>query len=168
MPTKTAKHQDIKTETQLNSKTLSPEELAAQEEAKAEAERKSRKEADWKRIQPLKDEYLRFFKRFPVQSAGADFIGRSVDTIQAWQRDDEEFRDAVSRAKAEWAEKSYRRVRPDNLIAHLYPETRPPKQEVEQTGETAVTITYVYPTDQNSTVSEATSSVANASEQDNN
>lgn len=42
------------------------------------------------------------------------------------------------------------------------------KTEVEQTGETAVTITYVYPPDNNQTVPEATSGVGDASEQDNN
>jgi len=134
MPTKTSKQQDIQTESHQASNPLSPEELAAQEEAKAEAERKSRKEADWKRIQPLKDEYIRFFEQLPSQRAGADFIGRSVDTIQAWQRDDPEFKESVLRAKARWALKNSKRVRPDNVLANLYPdEFRPPKQEVEST-----------------------------------
>ncbi len=75
--------------------------------------------------------YLQFFSEFPVQKAAADFIGRSPDTIQIWQKEDANFSAAVSRAKAEWAKRASRRVRPDNLLANLYDETKPPKQEFD-------------------------------------
>ena len=84
-------------------------------------------------IANLKETYLRFFSEFPVQKAAADFIGRDVTTVQGWARDDAKFQADVSRAKAEWAKKASRRVRPDNLLANLYDETKPPKQEIEQT-----------------------------------
>jgi hypothetical protein len=80
-------------------------------------------------IADLKATYLQFFSEFPVQKAGADFIGRSVDTIQARQRDDPDFSANVSRAKTEWAQKASRRVRPDNLLTNLYHESKPSKQE---------------------------------------
>jgi len=82
-------------------------------------------------IAELKETYLRFFSEFPVQKAAADFIGRSPATIQDWQNNDPYFSAAVSRAKAEWAKKASRRVRPDNLLANLYDETKPPKQEID-------------------------------------
>jgi hypothetical protein len=82
-------------------------------------------------IADLKETCFQFFREFPVQKAGADFIGRSVDTVQAWQRDDSEFSAMVSRAKAEWAKKASRRVRPDKLLANRYDETKPPKQEID-------------------------------------
>lgn len=82
-------------------------------------------------ITELKAMYLQFFSEFPVQKAAADFIGRSPDTIQIWQKDDAHFSVAVSRAKAEWAKKASRRVRPDNLLANLFDETKPPKQEAD-------------------------------------
>jgi hypothetical protein len=66
-----------------------------------------------------------------VQKAAADFIGRDVTTVQGWARDDAEFKAQVSRAKAEWAKKHSKRARPDNLLANLYDELRPPRQEVE-------------------------------------
>lgn len=68
-----------------------------------------------------------------MQKTAADFIGWGVDTVQAWQRDDAQLSANVSRAKAEWAKKASRRVRPDNLLANLYDETKPPNQEIEQT-----------------------------------
>jgi len=82
-------------------------------------------------IADLKEIYLTFFRELPVQKAAADFIGRSPATIQDWQNADPDFYAEVTRAKAEWAKKNYRRVRPDNLLAHLYDELKPPKQEVE-------------------------------------
>lgn len=82
-------------------------------------------------IAKLKDTYLQFFCEFPVQKAAADFIGRDVTTVQGWARDDADFQAQVSRAKAEWAKKASRRVRPDNLLANLYDETKPPKQEID-------------------------------------
>jgi hypothetical protein len=98
-------------------------------------------------IADLKETYLQFFSEFPVQKAGADFIGRSVDTIQAWQRDDPKFSADVSRAKAEWAKKASRRVKPDNLLANLYDDTKPPKQELEVNLPTSITITHVHADD---------------------
>ena len=100
-----------------------------------QAKRKSRHKADLERIQPLKDEYLRFYERFPLQSAAADYIGRSRDTIQLWQKNDPEFKTAVDRAKAIWTEKNHKRIKPDNMLMYLYPELRPPKQEIEHSGE---------------------------------
>jgi hypothetical protein len=82
-------------------------------------------------IAQLKEDYLRFFAEFPVQKAAADFIGRTPATIQDWQNADPKFLAAVQRAKAEWAKKAHRRVRPDNLLANLYDETKPPKQEID-------------------------------------
>lgn len=82
-------------------------------------------------IVALKETYLQFFREFPVQKAAADFIGRDVTTVQGWARDDAEFQVQVSRAKAEWARKHSKRIRPDNLLANLYEETRPPKQEID-------------------------------------
>jgi hypothetical protein len=82
-------------------------------------------------IADLKEDYLRFFSEFPVQKAAADFIGRDVTTVQGWAREDADFQANVSRAKAEWAKRASRRVRPDNLLANLYAETKPPKQEID-------------------------------------
>jgi hypothetical protein len=82
-------------------------------------------------IADLTEQYLRFFGEFPVQKAAADFIGRSPATIQDWQNNDPNFSASVFRAKAEWAKKASRRVRPDNLLANLYDETKPPKQEID-------------------------------------
>jgi hypothetical protein len=95
-----------------------------------------------------KEEYLQFFSRFPVQGAAADFIGRSPDTIQLWQKDDPDFAAAVSRAKAEWASKNIKSTKPDNLLAHLYSELRPPKQELDVNLPTTITINHVHPDDQ--------------------
>lgn len=82
-------------------------------------------------IARLKEGYLAFFSKFPVQQAAADFIGRTPACIQDWQNADPVFFASVTRAKAEWAEKNHRKIKPDNLLARLYEDLRPPKQEVE-------------------------------------
>jgi hypothetical protein len=130
--------------------------------------RKSREAADLDRIQPLKEEYLRFFRRFPLQAVAADYIGRGVDCVQKWQKNDPWFYAEVQKAKAEWAEKNLRKMRPDNLMMHLYPEMRPPKQEIEQTGESNVTITYVHPSDTPRADAETGPDLAEAPGQDHN
>lgn len=89
------------------------------------------KETEKQKIARLKEEYLRFFSDLPVQKAAADFIGRDVTTIQGWARDDDEFKANVSRAKAEWAKKNHRRIKPDNLLARLYDDLKPVPQEVD-------------------------------------
>lgn len=99
-------------------------------------------------IADLKEKYLKFFAEFPVQRAAADFIGRTPETIQGWQKSDPVFLADVRRAKAKWAAAASKRVRPDNLLANLYDETKPPKQEIAVTTPTAITINHVHPDDQ--------------------
>jgi len=82
-------------------------------------------------IARLKEDYLAFFSKFPVPQAAADFIGRTPACIQDWQQADPLFFASVTRAKAEWAEKNHRKIKPDNLLARLYEDLKPPKQEVE-------------------------------------
>ncbi len=98
-------------------------------------------------IAEKKAEYLRYFTELPIQRAAADWIGRNEDTILNWKKSDNSFAEAVSRAKSDWAKKNHRKMRPDNLMAHLYDETKPPKQELDITLPTSITITHVHPSD---------------------
>jgi hypothetical protein len=58
-----------------------------------------------KRIKQLKQEYIEYFEDVPVQKYAAMAIGRDEDTIIRWKKEDEDFADAVQRAKAEWVRK---------------------------------------------------------------
>ena len=113
-------------------------------------------ETEQELIARLKREFLAFYAELPVKQAAADFIGRSVDAVEVWIKNDPAFSAAYSKAKAEWSRKQQRRVKPDNLLANLYPEGfKPPKQEVEQNLTTAITINHVHPGDNDPTNQEA-------------
>lgn len=109
----------------------------------------------------LKEKFLSYYEALPIKTAACDFIDRSLDTISIWEANDPEFAGRIRQAKAEYARK-HSRTRPDNILSRLYEEFKPPKQEVEQSGETAVTITYVYPTDNASADDQTGSNVAEA------
>lgn len=72
----------------------------------------------------LKEDFLSYYRELPIKKAGADFIGRSIDTINNWEKDDPDFAERVIRAKAEYARK-HGKGRPDNLLPKLYEEFSP-------------------------------------------
>lgn len=51
----------------------------------------------------LKDKFLDYFRKLPIQKLAADYIGRSEDTISDWKKDDTEFANQIATAKSEWA-----------------------------------------------------------------
>jgi hypothetical protein len=77
--------------------------------------------------------FLAYFRAWPVKKAAAEAVNRTSDTIDIWLRDDPEFSEAFLGARAEWAKKQAFRLKPDNLLANMYEELKPPKQEIEQT-----------------------------------
>jgi len=94
-----------------------------------------------------KVEYVRYFTEFPVQRVAAAWIARDEDTILNWKKSDKTFAEAVSIAKSDWAKRNHRKMRLDNLMAHLYDETKPPRQELDITLPTSITITHVHTRD---------------------
>lgn len=118
-------------------------------------------------IAQKKAAFLVYYRQWPVKKAAAEAVDRSTDTIEVWIKDDPEFSAAYNSARAEWSLKQSRKLKPDNLLANLYDELKPPKQEIEQTVETSVTITYVNPSDHDQTDPEATPDVAETPRPDN-
>lgn len=57
------------------------------------------------KIEVLKKEFVEYYKDVPVQKYAAMFIGRDEDTVIRWKGKDQEFADAVRRAKADWVRK---------------------------------------------------------------
>jgi hypothetical protein len=53
----------------------------------------------------LKSAYIEYYVDVPVQKYAAMYIGRDEDTIIRWRNEDQEFADAVQKAKAEWIRK---------------------------------------------------------------
>jgi len=84
-------------------------------------------------IADKKHAFLAYFRAWPVKKAAAEAVNRSSDTIDIWLKDDQEFSEAYNSARAEWALKQSRRLKPENLSANMYEELKPPKQEIEQT-----------------------------------
>ena len=84
-------------------------------------------------IADKKHAFLAYFRAWPVKKAAAEAVNRSSDTIDIWLKDDQEFSEAYNSARAEWALKQSRRLKPENLLANMYEELKPPKQEIEQT-----------------------------------
>ena len=83
-------------------------------------------------IADKKADFLAYYEALPIKKAGADFIGRTLDTINDWEAKDPHFADQVLKAKAEYARK-HGKGRPDHLLPKLYPEFKPEKQEVSST-----------------------------------
>ncbi len=59
----------------------------------------------------LKEKYLIYYRKLPVQRLAAASIGRSEDTIIAWRKDDSDFSEQTEAARAEWAMANYVKVR---------------------------------------------------------
>jgi hypothetical protein len=99
-------------------------------------------------IAQMKEQVLSFFETTGMKTAAANFVGRDIQTIRDWEAADENFRIDMLRAQAKFAKVNQRKVKIDNLFANLYPEDfKPPKQEIDQTGVTSVTINHVHPDD---------------------
>ena len=84
-------------------------------------------------IAEKKVEFLRFYEKTGVKQAACDWIGRHANTVLEWEENDPDFREAVSKAKAQFLASVQRRLKPDNLVANLYQDYKPPKQEVAST-----------------------------------
>lgn len=51
----------------------------------------------------LKQKFLEYFAKLPIQKLAADYIGKSEDTICDWKNADPEFSNQIATAKSEWA-----------------------------------------------------------------
>ena len=73
-------------------------------------------------IAEKKHAFLAYFRAWPVKKAAAEAVNRSSDTIDIWLKDDQEFSEAYNSARAEWALKQSRRLKPENLLTNMYEE----------------------------------------------
>lgn len=88
------------------------------------------------KFKELKDKYLEYYRQLPVQKLAAASIGKDEDTIIRWKKDDTDFADYVSEARAQWALKNVKGVRSKEWLLErvIKDHFNPPKQEVENTG----------------------------------
>lgn len=54
-------------------------------------------------IAELKKELIEYYRKLPMQKMAAAYIGRDEDTVIRWKKEDADFADQISRARAEWA-----------------------------------------------------------------
>lgn len=67
----------------------------------------------------LKEEYVKYYEDVPIQKYAAMYIGRDEDTIIRWKNDDQDFADAIQRAKAEWVRKKMLGVKAEFALERL-------------------------------------------------
>lgn len=80
---------------------------------------------------PLKEKFLEYYKELPNQRLAADYIGRDEDTIIAWKKDDSDFSEQVSLARAAWALTNTKRVRSKEwLLERIMKDHFAPRQEL--------------------------------------
>lgn len=83
-----------------------------------------------KDIKTLKQEYVDYYKDVPVQKYAAMAVGRDEDTIMRWRGADQDFADAVKRAKAEWVRKKMLAVKAEFALERLEKDVFTPKEEL--------------------------------------
>ena len=94
----------------------------------------TQEKSEQERITEMKAQVVSFYEKTSMKTAAANFVGRTIKTVQRWETEDDEFKVEMLRAKATFAQKNQRKVRLDNLFANLYPDDyKPPKQEVDAT-----------------------------------
>jgi hypothetical protein len=105
---------------------------------------------------------VKVYPTLGVKKAAAASVDRELRIINEWEAAAEEFRLELLRAESRFLEKNRHKVKLDNVFAHLFEGYQPPTQQVEQTGETKVTITYVHPHHPDTTDNQAGPDVAEA------
>jgi hypothetical protein len=79
----------------------------------------------------LKAKFLEYYKELPVQKLAGESIGRDEDTICRWKKEDTEFADQISEARAEWAKRLSKGVRSKEwLLERVIKDHFSPRQEV--------------------------------------
>lgn len=56
-----------------------------------------------KELSRLKDRFIEYYAKLPIQKLAAEFIGVDEDTITNWKKTDKVFSDRLGTAKSEWA-----------------------------------------------------------------
>jgi len=62
-------------------------------------------------IKELKERFLVYYRQLPHKTLAANSIGRSLDTINSWEKSDQAFSAQVLEAKADFAQTNMKRVR---------------------------------------------------------
>lgn len=86
---------------------------------------------DDKRL-PLKQAFLEYYRKLPIQKAAAAFIKKSEDTITDWKKEDQDFADEVERAKSEFVLERGKRSANEWVLERVANEFfKAPKQQME-------------------------------------
>lgn len=67
----------------------------------------------------LKKMYVDYYRSVPVQRYAAMYIGRDEDTVIRWRKEDQNFADAVEKAKAEWVRKKVMATKAEFALERL-------------------------------------------------
>lgn len=82
-------------------------------------------------IKKLKDRFVKYYRQLPHKSLSANFIGRTLDTINLWEKSDANFSACVLRAKAEWAREKSKKVKSTEwLLERVLKEEFAQRQEI--------------------------------------
>lgn len=64
----------------------------------------------------LKEKFMEYFRKTPIQKFAAAYIGRDENTITLWKKEDQDFCDCIERAKADYVSEKLNRVRSNEWI----------------------------------------------------
>jgi hypothetical protein len=80
----------------------------------------------------LKDAFIEYYSKLPIQKLAAEFIGKDEDTITNWKKRDKKFSDRLARAKSEWALNKVMSVKNSQwLLERILKEHFVEKKEIE-------------------------------------
>jgi len=82
-----------------------------------------------------KELFLTYYRQLPIQKLGAGFIAVDEDTITNWKKEDQEFSDAIAKAKSDWALDKVGKVRSKEwLLERIMKDQFSPKSEIDLTS----------------------------------
>ena len=85
-----------------------------------------------KELAKLKEKFLDYYRKLPIQKLAAEFIGKDEDTIINWKKKDKLFSDRLASVKSEWALNNVGKVkRAEWLLERLLSEYFVEKKEVD-------------------------------------
>jgi hypothetical protein len=73
---------------------------------------KGTRKAD-KDIAVLKEKFLKYYEKVPIQKYAAAFIKRSENTVSEWKAADDKFRDAIEEARAIFVQTNIMKTKAD-------------------------------------------------------
>lgn len=81
-------------------------------------------------IKELKQRYLNYFARVPIQKYASMYIGRASDTVDTWKREDTQFAANIELARARFVDKNLKQTNAMFKLERIEKEIFSPRSEL--------------------------------------